>query len=172
MEENNWPQNGLILDPEKWNVTFRTINLWLAALIRCKMASRYEVDCVLDIIMDNLKQNGIIQDTDHSLDLLRRTMTFAFFAGKCFADKEQAASAAAKSAPRGKREQVYMLVLKNFEKAKKGFINNVEYRIRSFMDVYKHLPSMPKDKDTFIKRQQSLKHWNWKFGEDIVPEIE
>lgn len=160
--------SSIIRDQRQWGETFRTINLWIAALVRCGLASRYELDCVLDMVMESLQRKGVIRDADYALELLKRTMDFVFFAGKCFADKEQAADAGARSAPTGMEKKIYMLILKNF--SKDGVVNGVEYRTLSFMDVYTRLPAVPTSREVLEQRRKALK--NWDVETSIVPEIE
>lgn len=166
--ERGYGSSSIILDQQRWGEVFKTINLWIAALIRCGLASRYELDCVLDAIMERLQHDGVVRDSDYALELLKRTMDFAFFAGKCFADREKAAEAGANSAPSGMEKKVYRLVLKNF--SRNGRVNGVEYRILSFMDVYTRLPAVPPDRKTLEKRRQALKDWD--VEKSIVPEID
>ena len=162
-----------ILNRDEWDKACLVLKRWLAALIRCRRASRLEVDYVFDLFLDRLASEQIITDADFALELIKNRMSFAIFAGICFASPEDAAEAAARSARDGEKGEAREKVLANFAKARKtgGKIDGIEFKMARFTDIYAVLPFILQDDSLMMQRKTAIARWRERKNE-LVPDLD
>lgn len=163
----DFKNNADILDIGEWNSVFFTVNRWLAAMVRGKAASKAEVDCVLDIVSEKLEEREAVTSADAAVNILRASLFFAFIAGKCFANIDDAANSAKKSGGGKAASYVRNCFAKCGKKGTK--FNGIEFKILDFEQMYASLPLKPSDKKLFLARREAL--IRWKDNDEIVPEI-